>query len=46
MSIWSSIIYHGFIYSIILSLMVTISQLFNARLWLQDYPDEIKKRYP
>ena len=46
MSIWVSIIYHGFTYSVVLSLMVTISQLFNARLWLQDYPDEIKQTVP
>ena len=33
----------GLIYAIVLALIVTISQLFNARLWLNCYPKAIQE---
>lgn len=40
------IIWEGLIYAIVLSAIVTITQLFNPRLWLNDYPKEIQNMVP
>lgn len=36
----------GLIYSVVLALIVTVSQLFNARLWLNCYPKAIQDIVP
>lgn len=36
----------GLVYSVVLALIVTVSQLFNARLWLNCYPKGIQDKVP
>lgn len=36
----------GFIYAVVLGVIVTISQLFNPRLWLNCYPKAIQNAVP
>lgn len=38
------ILIEGIIYSLVLGAIITISQLFNARLWINDYPKAIQQR--
>ncbi len=40
------ILIEGFIYAVILGAIVTVSQLFNARLWLNCYPKAIQEVVP
>lgn len=44
MEILEFIFIHGFIYSLVLSLIISLSQLYNPRLWLQDYPEDIQNK--
>ncbi len=37
---------HGLIYSFVLSMIISLSQLYNPRLWLHDYPAEIQNEVP
>lgn len=39
-------ILEGLVYSVVLGAIVTISQLFNARLWINDYPKAIQNIVP
>lgn len=36
----------GILYATVLGLFITISQVFNNRLWLRDYPASIRKEVP
>ena len=36
----------GLLYSVVLGIYITVSQLFNARLWLTDYPKAIQEKVP
>lgn len=38
----TNILIEGLIYSVVLGVIITTSQLFNARLWLNDYPEAIQ----
>ena len=40
------VLWEGLIYACVLSAIVTISQFFNPRLWLNDYPKEIQNMVP
>ncbi len=43
---FAKVLIEGLIYSVVLGLIITISQLFNARLWLNCYPKAIQERVP
>lgn len=42
----SSVLWQSVIYSLVLSLILNISQLYNPRIWLQDYPKDIREKVP
>ena len=42
----TSALIEGLLYSVVLATYITVSQLFNARLWLTDYPKAIQENVP
>lgn len=42
----TNMLIEGLIYAVVLGAIVTISQLFNARLWLNCYPEAIQSAVP
>ncbi len=41
-----NLIVESLIYSLVLGMIITISQIFNARIWLDCYPEKIQDKVP
>ena len=40
-----SSISYGLVMSILLGVVITLSQVLNAEIWLDDYPPDIKEKF-